>query len=79
MDDEACKAIGTVLVIIGHLLERAGICSMMELANRIGNMAVITGETAPEFERRGEYLATMAFCVLAGAQGAPTSPENRPN
>lgn len=74
MDDEACKAVGTVVAIIGDLLEKSGVCTMMELANRIGNMAVVSAETAPEFERRGEMLATMAFCVLAAAQGRERDP-----
>ncbi|WP_206237959.1 hypothetical protein [Novosphingobium terrae] len=69
MDDEACKAVGSVLAIIGDLLEKNGICTMMQLANRIGNMAMVTESAGPQFETRAGYLAIMAFCVKAAAEG----------
>lgn len=79
MDDEACKAVGSVVALIGDMLQRSGICSMTEFANRIGGMAMMASETGPEFERRGEMLATMAFCVLAYDKGRDMEPGEQLN
>lgn len=69
MDDDALKAIGTVMAILGGLFERNGICSGMDFANKIENMVMFTRDAGPEYEKRAEYLAVMAHCVLAAARG----------
>lgn len=75
MDEEACKAVGTLAAIIGDLLAKSGICMMIELANRLGHMAMVTAASGSEFETRAGYLATMAFCVKAAAEG-PSAPNS---
>lgn len=74
MDDEAVKAMGTVMAILGGLFERNGLCFAMDFANMIGNMAMVTRDAGPEYEKRAEYLAGMAHCVLASAQSRPAKP-----
>lgn len=79
MDDDALKAIGTVMAVLGGLFERNGLCSAMDLANKIGNMAMVTRDAGPEYEKRAEYLAGIAHCVLAAAQGRPKAPGEQLN
>lgn len=69
MDNDAVMAFGTVLAVLGGLLERNGLCTTMEFANMIGNMAVVTKEAGPEYEKRAAYVGRWAHCVLAAAQG----------
>jgi hypothetical protein len=52
MDDDGLKAIATVMAILGSLFEENGICSMMNFANRIGNMAMVTLDAGPEYAKR---------------------------
>lgn len=52
---------------------------MTQLANAVGSMAGITGQNAPEFERRGAMLAEIAFCVLAAAKGDDREPGEQIN
>jgi hypothetical protein len=79
MDDDALMAIGTVMAVLGGLFERNGICSTMDFANKIGNMALVTRDAGPEYAKRAEYLAGMAHCVLAAAQGRPKDPGEQVN
>lgn len=70
MEDDALFAFGTVLAALGGLLERNAVCTTMELAETIGNVAMMTHEAGPEYEGRAVYIASWAHMVRAAALGA---------
>jgi len=46
----------------------------MDFANLIGNMAVVTNQAGPEYEKRAAYIGQMAHCMLAAATGRHREP-----
>ncbi len=70
MDDDALMAFGTVLAALGGILERAGICSTMELAQTINGVAAMTHDAGEEYRGRAAYIGTWAHMVRAAALGA---------
>ncbi len=70
MDEDAMMAFGTVLAAVGGLLERRGVCTVHELAETLGSVAMTTAEAGEEYQRRAGYIGSWAHMVHAAAQGA---------
>lgn len=67
VDDDALLAMGTVLTALGGILERKGVCTVHELAETLGNVALIKAEAGEEFARRASYIGSLAHMVRAAA------------
>jgi hypothetical protein len=70
MDEDALFAMGTVLAALGGLLERKGICTTHELAETLGDVAMMTAEAGSEYAQRATYIGSWAHMVRAAAIGA---------
>jgi hypothetical protein len=79
MDEDAIMAFGTVLAALGGILERAGVCSTMELAETLGGVTMMTQEAGPEYARRAAYIGSWAHMVRAAAIGAARTDKPLPN
>lgn len=76
MDEDAKMALGMVLSALGGILERNNICTTMDLANTLGNLAVMTSESGLRYKKRGEYIGEWALMVRAAAIGAGPANQN---
>ena len=70
MDEDALFAMGTVLAALGGILERNNICTTRELAETLGNVALMTRQSGEQYHGRAAYIGSWAQMVRAAADGA---------
>jgi hypothetical protein len=69
MDEDAMMALGSVLAAIGGILERNNVCTVTELAETVGAVAIDTKNSGPQYERRAGYIGSFAWMLRAAAKG----------
>lgn len=64
MKDEDLTLLSTVVCGIAGMLHQKGVCTLREMADHFGNLAVVGKDYNPE---RAQQLAEIAFMLLASS------------